>query len=87
MAAALEKRVLVLIGDLIGLLDLGEFCHGLLHALRDAMPADWCALNEVPADLPHTISLTDPPVPAEMHYAFARYASQKPDRGALLAYA
>ena len=42
------------------------------------MPADWCALNEVPADLPHTISLTDPPVPAEMHYALARYASQNP---------
>jgi DNA-binding CsgD family transcriptional regulator len=78
ISVALEKRVLLLIGEVIGLLDLNEFCDGLLQALREAVPADWCALNEVPADPPHTISLTDPPVPAEIHHAFARYASQNP---------
>jgi DNA-binding CsgD family transcriptional regulator len=62
----------------IGLLDLEELCHGMLRALREAVPAQWCALNELPADLPHTISLTEPEVPRELHVAFARYALQNP---------
>lgn len=78
MPVALEKRVLALIGEVIGLLDVHEFCDGLMHALREALPSDWCAINEVPADLPHTISLTDPPVPIDMHEAFARYGTQNP---------
>ena len=73
-----EKRVLALIGDVIGLLDIDELSHGLLHALRQAVPSDWCALNEVPANPPHSISLTDPLVPDAMHDVFARYAEQNP---------
>lgn len=49
-----------------------------MHALREAIPSDWSALNEVPADLPRTISLTDPLVPQEVHAAFARLAQQNP---------
>jgi hypothetical protein len=75
---ALEKRVLALIGEVIGVLDLYEFCDGLMHALREAVPSDWCAINELPADLPHTISLSDPSVPIEFHEAFARYGTQNP---------
>ncbi len=63
---------------MIGLLDLDELCHGLLRALREAVPAEWCALNELPADLPHTVSITEPEVPPEMHVAFARYGGQNP---------
>lgn len=70
--------MLALIGDLIGLTEVDEFCDGLLHVLRQAVPSDWSALNEVPADLPHTISLTEPPVPLELHEAFARHATQNP---------
>jgi DNA-binding CsgD family transcriptional regulator len=62
----------------MGLLDLDELCHGMLSTLRAAIPAEWCALNEVPADLPHTVSLTDPPIPEEWHLAFARHAEQNP---------
>ncbi len=78
MPVALEKRTLALIGEVIGLLDLRELCDGLLHALREAVPSDWCAINEVPADPPHTISLSDPSVPIEIHEAFARYGTQNP---------
>ncbi len=74
----LEKRTLALVGEVIGLLDLDELCEGLLRSLREAIPADWCALNELPAHLPHTISITEPPVPAEFHVAFARYGSENP---------
>lgn len=70
--------MLALLGEVMGLLDLGELSHGLLHALRQAIPAEWCALNEVPAHRPDAISLTDPPVPAAFHQAFARYGHQNP---------
>ena len=63
---------------MIGLLDLDELCDGLLRSLREAIPADWCALNELPADPPRTISVTEPPVPAKFHLAFARYGSENP---------
>jgi len=62
----------------MGLLDLDELCQGMLVALRHAVPAEWCALNELPADFPFTVSLTDPPVPEEFHVAFARYGTQNP---------
>lgn len=75
---ALERSALALVGDVIGLLDLEEFCVGLLRTLREAIPAEFCALNEVPAELPHTISITDPPVGIDIHHAFAGYAPQNP---------
>jgi DNA-binding CsgD family transcriptional regulator len=62
----------------MGLLDLQELCVGLLRALRQTIPAEWSALNELPADLPHTISITAPPAPPEMHVAFARYGPENP---------
>jgi DNA-binding CsgD family transcriptional regulator len=78
IAKSLDKRTLEIVGEVIGLLDLEELCGGMLRALREAVPAEWCALNELPADLPHTISLTEPPVPPEMHTAFAKYGLQNP---------
>ncbi|MGA2453489.1 MAG: helix-turn-helix transcriptional regulator [Solirubrobacteraceae bacterium] len=76
--AALERRTLALVGEVMGLLDLQELCVGLLRALREAIPAEWCALNELPADLPRTVSMAEPPVPAQIHIAFARYGSENP---------
>ena len=70
--------MLALVGEVIGLLDLEELCEGLLVALREAVPSDWSALHELPADLPYTVSATDPPVPAELHATFARYNHQNP---------
>jgi DNA-binding CsgD family transcriptional regulator len=78
IAPTLHRRALNLIGEVIGLLELEEFCGALLTALRDAVGAKWCALNELPADLPHTVSRTDPAVPPELHVAFARYALENP---------
>jgi DNA-binding CsgD family transcriptional regulator len=62
----------------MGLLDLEELRVGLLRSLREVIPAEWSALNEVPADLPHPISITEPPAPPEMHAAFARYGPENP---------
>jgi hypothetical protein len=49
---ALARRALAVIGELMGFLDLDELCHGMPRVLREAVPAEWCALNELPADLP-----------------------------------
>lgn len=70
--------MLSLVGEVMGLLELDELSYGLLGGLREAVPSDFCAIHELPADLPHTISLTDPPVPRAIHSAFARYAAQNP---------
>jgi DNA-binding CsgD family transcriptional regulator len=78
MSITPEKRVLALVGELIGLVELDEFCHGLMQALREAVPSDWAALNELPADLPRTISLTEPLVPVELHQLFARLGIENP---------
>jgi DNA-binding CsgD family transcriptional regulator len=60
------------------MLDIEELSHGLIVALREAVPSDWSAINELPADLPRTISLTDRPLPQEAHETFARYGMQNP---------
>jgi len=78
MRASLEKQALLLVGELIDLVELGEFCNGLLQVLREVVPSDWSAINEVPADVPGAVSLTDPPMPAEMHDLFARLGEQNP---------
>ncbi|MGH2873898.1 MAG: helix-turn-helix transcriptional regulator [Solirubrobacteraceae bacterium] len=78
IAASLEKRVLSLVGELLGLQDLDEFCRALLVTIRQEFGADYCALHELPADLPDTISLTDPETSQDQHEAFARYAHQNP---------
>jgi DNA-binding CsgD family transcriptional regulator len=62
----------------MGLLDLEELCVGLLRVLREVIPAEWCALNELPAELPRTISITEPPAPPGVHAAFARYGFENP---------
>jgi DNA-binding CsgD family transcriptional regulator len=73
-----ERSVLTLVGAVMALLDIDELCQGLLVAVREAVPAQWCAMNEVPADVPDAISLTDPPVPSEMHDQWVRYGPQNP---------
>jgi DNA-binding CsgD family transcriptional regulator len=78
MPAALERRALTLVGEVMGLLDLEELCHALPRVLRNVVPSEFSAINELPADLPHTISVTEPHLPVETHVAFARYGHQNP---------
>lgn len=78
MPAGIEKRVLSLLGEVIGLLELDELSYGLLRGLREAVPSEFCAIHELPADLPHTVALTDPSASPAQHRAFARYALQNP---------
>jgi DNA-binding CsgD family transcriptional regulator len=78
MPRAHERIALALVGEVMGLLELEELCEGLILALRRSIPADMSALNEVPADPPRTVSISDPEVPHEFHSAFARHAHENP---------
>ena len=70
--------MLNLIGEVSGLLDVQEFCNGLLSALRAEIPCDYVSLNQVAPDSAQIWSISEPPVPVEMHAGFARHALQNP---------
>jgi DNA-binding CsgD family transcriptional regulator len=65
-----ERTLLELVGEIIGLLGIDEFRHGLLAAVRSAVPADWISLNDLSLDPQETAVLIDPPFPAAAEYAF-----------------
>lgn len=76
--ASADARLLELVGDVHGLLDLDDLRHGMVRALRRAVGSDWVSMNEfglLPGDV---WSLVDPPIPAELVDRFALYAHQNP---------
>jgi DNA-binding CsgD family transcriptional regulator len=73
-----DKRLLELIGDVGGLLELEEFRLGLLAALRRAIPSDWASINEVGPEPGDHWDLVEPPLPKQAHDAFARLMHQNP---------
>jgi DNA-binding CsgD family transcriptional regulator len=73
-----DHRLLELIGDTQGLVEIDEFRHELVHALRRAVPADWVSLDDVgPAGDTITV-IIDPPIDPAQHSTFARHAHQNP---------
>jgi DNA-binding CsgD family transcriptional regulator len=73
-----DDRLLELIGDTAGLLELAEFRVEVLAALRRAVPADWASLNDIGAGAQRAVVITDPVAPADLVDAFVRYAHQDP---------
>jgi DNA-binding CsgD family transcriptional regulator len=73
-----SQRLLELIGDTQSLVEIDEFRHELVHALRRAVPADWVSVDDVgPAGDTITV-IIDPPIDPTQHPTFARYAHQNP---------
>lgn len=73
-----DPRLLELIGDTHGLLDIEEFRLGVFEALRRAVPCDWVSLNEVGPVPGEYWGLVEPPLPQESADTFARYMHQNP---------
>lgn len=73
-----ERDVLDLVGDVLGALTIDEFQQRLMAALREKIPSDFAALNEVPGDVPDAISVTDPVLAPWAHKAFARIGHTNP---------
>lgn len=75
---SIEGRVLRLVGEVSGLLELAEFRGGLFSALRAELPCDFISLNQIAPDPQLNWSVSEPPVPAEYHAGFYRFALQNP---------
>ena len=76
--SGVEARVLNLVGEVSGLLDLDEFRDGLLTALGREVPSDYVSLNHIAPDPAQTWSVSAPTLPSEFHASFARFALQNP---------
>lgn len=74
----LERPLLDLVGEVIGLLDIDELRQGLLHAVARAVPADWISLNDLSPEPQETVVLIEPPFPAAAHALYAEYAFENP---------
>jgi DNA-binding CsgD family transcriptional regulator len=72
------ERLLGLIGDVQGLLEVDEFRRGLLDALRRAVPSDWVSINEVGPEPGDHWELVEPDLPASAHQVFGRLMHQHP---------
>lgn len=74
----LSARVLDLLGEVSGLLEVEEFRDGLLTALGAALPSDYISINQVAADPERNWSVVQPPLPAAHLTTFYRLALQNP---------
>jgi DNA-binding CsgD family transcriptional regulator len=76
--AITDRRLLDLIGDTGGLLDVDDFRHVLLDALGAAVPSDWVAINELGPGPEMIMEIIKPPIPQAALAVFVRYAEQNP---------
>ncbi len=77
-AKTLHARVLELVGEVSGILEIDELRDGLLAALRDAVPCDYVSLNQVGPDPSQNWSIVEPPLPSDVLELFYRLAHQNP---------
>ncbi len=71
-------RLLSLIGDVVGLLDLVEFRHGLLDALQHAVPSDWVSLNDIGPRAEDLVVIARPEVDEDKVAVFAAHSHENP---------
>jgi DNA-binding CsgD family transcriptional regulator len=72
-----ETRLLELVGDVCGLLDIEELRHGLIDALHRALPSDYVSLNDIGPLSGEVVALMRPDAP-ELLPAWVRHAHENP---------
>jgi DNA-binding CsgD family transcriptional regulator len=77
-AGTVQARVLDLVGEVSGFLELDELRSGLLSALRAAVPCDYASLNQVGADPAQNWSIVEPSLPEHSLEVFYHLAHQNP---------
>jgi DNA-binding CsgD family transcriptional regulator len=73
-----ERRLLELVGDVCGLLDIDELRFGLLDAIHRALPSDYVSLNEVGPGPEDILALIRPESEPEEFERWARHAHENP---------
>ena len=78
MAPSSDARLLELVGEVQGLLDLSELREGLIVALARMVPSDWVSINEISPDPGRVYAVVRPELSARQHVTFARFAHENP---------
>jgi DNA-binding CsgD family transcriptional regulator len=78
MARSTDARLLELISDVLGLLELAELREGLLVALDRAVPSDYVSINEIGPDPADMYSVIRPAVPERLHDTWAEHGHENP---------
>jgi DNA-binding CsgD family transcriptional regulator len=73
-----EAKLLELVGDVCGLLDIDELRHGLLDALHRTLPSDYISLNDIGPGARDMVVLMSPEGDVESYQAWMRYGEQNP---------
>jgi DNA-binding CsgD family transcriptional regulator len=73
-----EGRLLDLVADVQGLLDIDEFRHGLLDAMHRAVPSDWVSLNDVGPGNGSVVAIVKPEIDSQWLEVFARHVRENP---------
>jgi DNA-binding CsgD family transcriptional regulator len=72
-----DRRLLGLVGDVCGMLDLEELRHGLLAALHRVLPSDYVSLNDVGPSPDRIVTIMQPDVP-ELVSRWVTFAHENP---------
>ncbi len=73
-----ENRLVELIGETFGLLEIEELRWGLLAALRVVVPSDYASLNDVGPTPDTVVSIIEPEQPRSSYQLWAKYAHENP---------
>lgn len=72
------ERLLSIVGDVCGLLDIEELRHGMLGSLRRALRCNWVSLNDVTPDPADIVTIIQPDAPAETFAVWTALAYENP---------
>jgi DNA-binding CsgD family transcriptional regulator len=78
MARSTDARLLDLLAELLGTLELEVLRERLLVALEHAVPSDWVSINEIGPDPADMYSVIRPAVPPRLHEIWAQYGHENP---------
>jgi DNA-binding CsgD family transcriptional regulator len=71
-------RVLDMIGEVQGMLELDELIDGLLAAIQRNVPSDYVSLNDIGPDTDRVIAVVTPELPESMYRLWGEYAFENP---------
>jgi DNA-binding CsgD family transcriptional regulator len=71
-------KVLDMIGEVQGMLELDELIDGLLAAIQRNVPSDYVSLNDIGPDTDRVIAVVTPELPESMYRLWGEYAFENP---------
>jgi DNA-binding CsgD family transcriptional regulator len=73
-----DDKLLDLIGEVQGMLDLDELIEGMLAALQRNVPSEYVSINDIGPDPERVVAVIVPPQPEDLYRAYGEFAHQNP---------